>query len=329
MVNTPYVGEIWANTMLQNLRPSVGGFGARIVNRNFQSPGGTKADVVNAFRPLRDSVGTGLDTDLSSDAMPTFADVNSEIVRIPLERYLRYAVGIPFSVTLKSEHDIIRGYELICADTMVDQRNRILKLKLDENTDIPVVAGTTASPVTINKTNVIDFINEFHVRLMKNGAIMNNGQYRFVDTETQENVAYTGHPSQELETPGEAGQEAPGVLGSQVKTALPVLAVPSKIYSLIKAVQTKAGALTQEREFYGNVPIIGGFELVLDEGLDKGDYLQMYAGTRNLITEALTNGEHEIYSDPNRYRRILRGFMCYGAEVVNPDCGAVGYFTLA
>ena len=165
---------------------------------------------------------------------------------------------------------------------------------------------------------------------MKSGAIMENGTYRFVDLETQENVSEMAGQSTPLE--GE-GQDVPGPLGSQAKSALPVLAVPSAIYELIIEAATKSGELTQEKEFYGHVPVIRGFELVLDEALDKSKasvnpHLEILAATRNLVTEAFTTSRAEVIPDKDKYRDIRRGMIVYGVKVTNAKCGARGYFQL-
>ena len=142
-----------------------------------------------------------------------------------------------------------------------------------------------------------------------------------------ESIAELGGEQQALEIDG---QEAPGVIKSQVKTALPALGVPSKIYSLIRSAATEAGELTQEKEFYGHVPVIRGFEIILDEnldnsGLDSNPHMLIYAGTRNLVTEAMTAAITEEIPDADAYRKILRGYIVYGCAVTNANCGAKAF----
>src|SRR5699024_6305606 len=109
------------------------------------------------------------------------------------------------------------------------------------------------------------YLTKFRIQLMKTGAIMEYGKYRFVDEETQDNVSELS--GEQTAFDGEGG-EVPGVLGVQVREALPVLAVPGDLYELIIEADTKAGSRTEAKEFYGNVPVIRGFEIVLDESLD-------------------------------------------------------------
>lgn len=325
---TAFTTERWADKMLLTLKESEGGFAGRIVNHNFHNPGGDKADAVKVIRPDL-TVPAFLTT--AGYAMPTVKDANSTTLTINLDTPLRYAVGLPWEMQLKTEHDIERGYRLTCGDQMIQQRNALIQAALDAASGIPVVSGTAASPTALTVDNVLPMITKFRVQLMKVGAIMEYGTYRFVDVETQENASELAQAQTPLD--GE-GQEVPGVLGAQVKTALPVLAVDSAIYELIISAATKAGELTQDKEFYGHVPVIRGFELVLDEALNhSGDtsnkYHGMFAGTRNLVTEAFTASRAEIIPDQTNFRDILRGMIVYGCAVTNENCGARGYFSVA
>ena len=323
---TAFTTERWADKMLLTLKEAKGGFAGRIVNHNFHNPGGDKADAVKVINPNL-TVVNFLST--TGYAMPTVADAASTTLTINLDKPLRYAVGLPWEMQLKTEHDIEKGYRLTCEDQMVQQRNALVQAALDAASSIPVITGSAATPTALTTANVLQMISKFRVQLMKTGAIMENGTYRFVDVETQENVS-------ELEkdqTPLDGGEAVPGVLGAQVATALPVLAVDSAIYELIIEAATKAGELTENKEFYGHVPVIRGFELVLDEALNhSGDasnkYHGMFAGTRNLITEAFTASRAEVIPDQSNYRDILRGMIVYGCAVTNVNCGARGYFSI-
>ena len=324
---TAFTTERWADKMLLTLKEAKGGFAGRIVNHNFHNPGGDKADAVKVINPTLTVVNF-----LSSAgyAMPTVSDAASTTLTINLDKPLRYAVGLPWEMQLKTEHDIEKGYRLTCEDQMVQQRNALVQAALDAAASIPVVTGTAATPTALTVDNVLSIISKFRVQLMKTGAIMENGTYRFVDVETQENVSEL----EKAQTPLDGGEDVPGVLGAQVATALPVLAVDSAIYELIINAATKAGELTENKEFYGHVPVIRGFELVLDEALNhsadsSNKYHGMFAGTRNLITEAFTASRAEVIPDQANFRDILRGMIVYGCAVTNVNCGARGYFSVA
>ena len=56
---------------------------------------------------------------------------------------------------------------------------------------------------------------------------MEYGSYRFVDLEEQENQSELAGQAEPLDG---AGEQVPGPLSAQAKTALPVLGVPSAIY---------------------------------------------------------------------------------------------------
>ena len=306
---TAFTTERWAQKMLFTLKEAKGGFAARIVNHNFHNPGGDKADAVKVINPTLSVVGTA--TTAGMDMPAGYGDANSTTITINLDTPIRYAVGLPWEMQLKTEHDVEKGYRLACDDIVLQQRN-------------------AAAPVQITKDNVLGMLTKFRVQLMKTGAIMENGTYRFVDLEAQENASELAGEAEPLD--GE-GQQVPGPLGAQAKTALPVLAVPAAIYELIIEAATEAGLMTQDKEFYGHVPVIKGFELVLDEALDHlGDtankHLQIIAATRNLVTEAFTQSRAEVIPDATKYRDILRGMIVYGAKVTNPKCGAKGYFKL-
>lgn len=325
---TAFTTERWADKMLLTLKEAKGGFAGRIVNHNFHNPGGDKADAVKVINPNLTVVNF-----LSSAGytMPTVSDAASTTMTINLDKPLRYAVGLPWEMQLKTEHDIEKGYRLTCEDQMIQQRNALIQAALDAAAAIPVISGTAASPVALTAENVLSEISKYRVQFMKTGAIMEYGTYRFVDVETQENVSELAEGQTPLDG---GGQEVPGVLGAQVKTALPVLAVDSTIYSLIIEAATKSGELTQNKEFYGHVPVIRGFELVLDEALnhsaDSGNkYHGMFAGTRNLVTEAFTASRAEVIPDQSNYRDILRGMIVYGCAVTNVNCGARGYYSVA
>ena len=325
---TAFTTERWDQKMLFTLKEAKGGFAARVVNHNFHNPGGDRADAVKVINPDLSVVGTA--TAAGMDMPSGYGDANSTTITINLDTPIRYAVGLPWEMQLKTEHDVERGYRLACDDIVIQQRNAAVQKAIDDAVDIPIVSGTAAAPTQISAANVLSFLTKFRVHLMKSGAIMENGTYRFVDLETQENVSEMAGQSTPLE--GE-GQEVPGPLGSQAKTALPVLAVPSAIYELIIEAATKSGELTQEKEFYGHVPVIRGFELVLDEALDKSKaevnpHLEILAATRNLVTEAFTTSRAEVIPDKDKYRDILRGMIVYGVKVTNAKCGAKGYFTL-
>lgn len=325
---TAFTTERWAEKMLFTLKEAKGGFAGRIVNHNFHNPGGDRADAVKVINP--DITVVGKATTTGTD-MPTYNDANSSTITINLDTPIKYAVGLPWEMQLKTEHDIERGYRLLCDDLVIQQRNALVQAAIDAESNIPTVGtGTAASPTQITVDNVLSILSKFRVQLMKTGAIMENGTYQFVDLEEQENQSELSEPQEPLD--GE-GRDVPGPLGAQSRTALPVLAVPSAIYELIIEADTKAGSRTEAREFYGHVPVIRGFELVLDDALDHtGDasnkHLQIIAGTRNLVTEAFTQSRAEVIPDKDKYRDILRGMIVYGSKVTNPKCGARGYFKL-
>ena len=90
---------------------------------------------------------------------------------------------------------------------------------------------------------------------------------------------------------------------------------------------------TEDKEFFAHVPVVRGFEIVLDEALDhsadvSNPHLEVIAATRNLVTEAFTASRAEKLSDTTKYRDILRGMIVYGAKVTNEKCGARGYLKL-
>lgn len=325
---TAFTTERWAQKMLFTLKNAQGGFAARIVNHNFHNPGGDKADAVKVINPDLSVVGTA--TSSGMDMPSGYGNANSSTITINLDTPIRYAVGLPWEMQLKTEHDVEKGYRLACDDKVIQQRNAAVQAAIDAEASIPVVTGTAAAPVQITAENVLQQLTKFRVQLMKTGAIMEYGTYRFVDLETQENVSELAGEAEPLD--GE-GQQVPGPLGAQAKSALPVCAVPSAIYEMIIEAATKSGELTQEKEFYGHVPVVRGFELVLDEALDHTEdkanpNLQILVGTRNLVTEAFTTSRAELIPDKDLYRDILRGMIVYGCKVTNPKCGAKGYYKL-
>lgn len=325
---TAFTTERWAEKMLFTLKEAKGGFAARIVNHNFHNPGGDRADSVKVINPDISVVGTSTTAGMEMPA--GYGNANSSTITISLDKPIRYAVGLPWEMQLKTEHDVEKGYRLACDDIVLQQRNAAVQAAIDAEANIPVIAGSAAAPVEITKDNVLKFLTAFRVQLMKTGAIMENGTYRFVDLEEQSNQSELAGEATPLD--GE-GLQVPGPLGAQARTALPVAAVPSKIYEMIIEAATEAGTLTEAKEFYGHVPVVRGFELVLDEALDHttdeaNQHLQILVGTRNLVTEAFTTSRAEVIPDKDKYRDILRGMIVYGAKVTNPKCGAKGYFAL-
>lgn len=324
---TAFTTEEWAYKMLFTLKEAKGGFAGRIVNRNFHNNGGTEADAVKVINPDITVVGTATTT---GTAMPTFQDANSSTITINLDTPIKYAVGLPWEMQLKTMHDVEKGYKLLCGDMIIQQRNALVQKAIDAESDIPVIAGTAAAPVQITKDNVLGYLSQMLVQLMKVGAIMEDGHYSFVDLEEHENQAILNESQDPLD--GE-GQPVPGPIGEQVKRALPVLAVPANIYNLILDAHYEASGRTEAAEFYGHVPVVRGFEIVLDESLNHLDdasnkYLKVIAGTRNLVTEAFTRSKAETIPDKDFYRDILRGLIVYGCKVTQPKCGVVGYFKL-
>ena len=324
---TAFTTERWAQKMLFTLKEAKGGFAARVVNHNFHNPGGDKADAVKVINPTLTVV--GLDTTAGMD-MPIFKDAASETITINLDTPLKYAVGLPWEMQLKTEHDVEKGYRLTCDDMIIQQRNTQVMKAIDAAATIPVVTGTAAAPTEVTKANILGILTKIRLQLMKTGAIMENGTYRFVDLEEQENQSELAGEAEPMD--GE-GQQVPGPLGAQAKTALPVLGVPTAIYELIIEAATEAGMKTEDREFFAHVPVVRGFEIVLDEALDhSGDssnpHLEVIAATRNLVTEAFTASRAEKLPDATKYRDILRGMIVYGAKVTNEKCGARGYLKL-
>ena len=325
---TAFTTERWADKMLFTLKNAEGGFAARIVNHNFHNPGGDRADAVKVINPDISVVGTA--TSAGMDMPSGYGNANSSTITINLDTPIRYAVGLPWEMQLKTEHDVERGYRLACDDIVIQQRNKAVQAAIEAEANIPVVTGTAAAPVQITSSNVLQQLTKFRVQLMKTGAIMEYGTYRFVDLEEHSNQSELAGEAEPLD--GE-GQQVPGPLGAQAKSALPVCAVPSAIYEMIIEAATKSGELTQEKEFYGHVPVVRGFELVLDEALDHSKdavspNLQILVGTRNLVTEAFTTSRAELIPDKDLYRDILRGMIVYGCKVTNPKCGAKGYYKL-
>lgn len=324
---TAFTTEEWSRTLLFNLKTADYGFAARIVNHNFHNPGGTKADAVKVMRPLLNPIGTSITNDYK---MPTtFKDASSETLTINLNTPLKYAIGIPWEVQLKTEHDVIAGYRMAAEDMLVRLRGAAVNTAIATDATIPVISGTQSAPTYVTKDNILDILSKGYVQLMKTGAILEFGKYRFVDTEEKENTAELALDA----TPMEADGEQPaGILGNQVKTALPVCGCPADIYELIINAATQAGELTQTREFYGHVPVIRGFEIVMDESLnhmsdDTNKYSAIYMGTRNLVTEAMTDSRSEVIPDQDNYRDLLRGYIVYGCAVVQSQCGAKAFVT--
>lgn len=325
---TAFTTERWAQKMLFTLKNAEGGFAARIVNHNFHNPGGDRADAVKVINPDISVVGTA--TSAGMDMPSGYGNANSSTITINLDTPIRYAVGLPWEMQLKTEHDVERGYRLACDDIVIQQRNKAVQAAIEAEANIPVVTGTAAAPVQITAENVLQQLTKFRVQLMKTGAIMEYGTYRFVDLEEHSNQSELAGEAEPLD--GE-GQPVPGPLGAQAKSSLPVCAVPSAIYEMIIEAATRSGELTQEKEFYGHVPVVRGFELVLDEALDhtkssSNPNLQILVGTRNLVTEAFTTSRAELIPDKDLYRDILRGMIVYGCKVTNPKCGAKGYYKL-
>lgn len=324
---TAFTTERWAQKMLFTLKEAKGGFAARVVNHNFHNPGGDKADAVKVINPTLTVV--GLDTTAGMD-MPQFNDAASETITINLDTPLKYAVGLPWEMQLKTEHDVEKGYRLTCDDMVLQQRNTQVMKAIDAAATIPVVTGTAAAPTDATKANILQILTKIRLQLMKTGAIMENGTYRFVDLEEQENQSELAGQAEPLDG---AGEQVPGPLGAQAKTALPVLGVPAALYELIIEAATEAGMRTEDKEFFGHVPVVRGFEIVLDETLDhSGDntnpHLELIAATRNLVTEAFTASRAEKLPDATKYRDILRGMIVYGAKVTNAKCGARAYLKL-
>lgn len=324
---TAFTTERWAQKMLFTLKEAKGGFAARVVNHNFHNPGGDKADAVKVINPTLTVV--GLATTAGMD-MPTFNDAASETITINLDTPLKYAVGLPWEMQLKTEHDVEKGYRLTCDDMIIQQRNAQVMKAIDAAATIPVVTGTAAAPTEVTKANILQILTKIRLQLMKTGAIMENGTYRFVDLEEQENQSELAGQAEPLDG---AGEQVPGPLGAQAKTALPVLGVPATLYELIIEAATEAGMRTEDKEFFGHVPVVRGFEIVLDETLDhSGDtanpHLELIAATRNLVTEAFTASRAEKLPDATKYRDILRGMIVYGAKVTNAKCGARAYLKL-
>lgn len=324
---TAFTTERWAQKMLFTLKEAKGGFAARVVNHNFHNPGGDKADAVKVINPTLTVV--GLDTTAGMD-MPQFNDATSETITINLDTPLKYAVGLPWEMQLKTEHDVEKGYRLTCDDMVLQQRNTQVMKAIDAAATIPVVTGTAAAPTEVTKANILQILTKIRLQLMKTGAIMENGTYRFVDLEEQENQSELAGQAEPLDG---AGEQVPGPLGAQAKTALPVLGVPAALYELIIEAATEAGMRTEDKEFFGHVPVVRGFEIVLDETLDHSadtvnPHLELIAATRNLVTEAFTASRAEKLPDATKYRDILRGMIVYGAKVTNDKCGARAYLKL-
>lgn len=324
---TAFTTERWAQKMLFTLKEAKGGFAARVVNHNFHNPGGDKADAVKVINPTLTVV--GLDTTAGMD-MPQFNDAASETITINLDTPLKYAVGLPWEMQLKTEHDVEKGYRLTCDDMVLQQRNAQVMKAIDATATIPVVTGTAAAPTEVTKANILQILTKIRLQLMKTGAIMENGTYRFVDLEEQENQSELAGQAEPLDG---AGEQVPGPLGAQAKTALPVLGVPAALYELIIEAATEAGMRTEDKEFFGHVPVVRGFEIVLDETLDHSadaanPHLELIAATRNLVTEAFTASRAEKLPDATKYRDILRGMIVYGAKVTNAKCGARAYLKL-
>lgn len=324
---TAFTTERWAQKMLFTLKEAKGGFAARVVNHNFHNPGGDKADAVKVINPTLTVV--GLEAAAGMD-MPTFNDAASDTITINLDTPIKYAVGLPWEMQLKTEHDVERGYRLTCDDMVLQQRNTLVQKAIDDAATIPIVTGTAAAPTVVTKDNILGILTKIRVQLMKTGAIMENGTYRFVDLEAQENQSELAGQAEPLDG---AGEQVPGPLGAQAKTALPVLGVPTALYELIIEAATEAGMKTEDKEFFAHVPVVRGFEIVLDEALDHtadaaNKHLQMIAATRNLVTEAFTASRAEKLPDTTKYRDILRGMIVYGAKVTNAKCGARAYVKL-
>ena len=324
---TAFTTEIWSKTLLMNLKNAEGGFAARIVNHNFHNPGGTKADSVKAIKPSITAIGTATTT---GNAMPTYNNADSTTVTINLNTPIKYAVGLPWELQLKTEHDVINGYMMTAEDICYRIRSQKIVEKLDEAVDIPAVAGTVDAPVVVTKDNILEILTKLYVQLLSTGAILDYGTYRFVDTEDKQ-VTETALDTTPMEMEGD---QPAGVLNTQIKTDLPVLGCPAAIYELIINAATKAGELTQEKEFYGNVKVVRGFKIVLDNLFDKSKaevnpHYVVYAGTRNAVTEAMTDSRSEVLPDKDEYRDILRGLIVYGAEVVQPLCAARAFLKLA
>lgn len=324
---TAFTTERWAQKMLFTLKEAKGGFAARVVNHNFHNPGGDKADAVKVINPTLTVV--GLDTTAGMD-MPQFNDAASETITINLDTPLKYAVGLPWEMQLKTEHDVEKGYRLTCDDMIIQQRNTQVMKAIDAAATIPVVTGTAAAPTGVTKANILQILTKIRLQLMKTGAIMEDGTYRFVDLEEQENQSELAGQAEPLDG---AGEQVPGPLGAQAKTALPVLGVPAALYELIIEAATEAGMRTEDKEFFGHVPVVRGFEIVLDETLDHSadsanSHLELIAATRNLVTEAFTASRAEKLPDATKYRDILRGMIVYGAKVTNAKCGARAYLKL-
>lgn len=324
---TAFTTERWAQKMLFTLKEAKGGFAARVVNHNFHNPGGDKADAVKVINPTLNVV--VLATTAGMD-MPAFKDAASETITINLDTPLKYAVGLPWEMQLKTEHDVEKGYRLTCDDMILQQRNAQVMKAIDAAATIPVVTGTAAAPTEVTKENILQILTKIRLQLMKTGAIMENGTYRFVDLEEQENQSELAGQAEPLDG---AGEQVPGPLGAQAKTAIPVLGVPAALYELIIEAATKAGMRTEDKEFFGHVPVVRGFEIVLDETLDHSadslnPHLELIAATRNLVTEAFTASRAEKLPDATKYRDILRGMIVYGAKVTNAECGARAYLKI-
>lgn len=325
---TAFTTERWAQKMLFTLKEAKGGFAARVVNHNFHNPGGDKADAVKVINPTLNVV-VGLATTAGMD-MPEFKDAASETITINLDTPLKYAVGLPWEMQLKTEHDVEKGYRLTCDDMILQQRNAQVMKAINADADIPVVIGNAAAPTIVTKENILQILTKIRLQLMKTGAIMENGTYRFVDLEEQENQSELAGQAEPLDG---AGEQVPGPLGAQAKTAIPVLGVPAALYELIIEAATKAGMRTEDKEFFGHVPVVRGFEIVLDETLDHSandvnPHLELIAATRNLVTEAFTASRAEKLPDATKYRDILRGMIVYGAKVTNAKCGARAYLQI-
>lgn len=268
-------------------------------------------DKVRISLPNAENVTVAITAD-TTDVCPVPGKVNPTQKTLEINNIATFSLKFSDVDQVQSQYNLLDGYSAIAMQKLGDLKDKQVMVALIKAvTNADNMIGTAATPQTVTKDDIYDYLVDARVALTNAGALNGNGFYSF-----------------------KGNQE-------EMEFLAPVYTCTPKIFGLmLKSTQlTHPTANADQVIERGQKSMMAGFEIDQDtvlttitatEVTDLAAGAQVgIAATKMAVTYANQYTKVEKLRDPDCFADIVRGLELYGFAVIHPECAVITYFALA
>lgn len=305
-----FIPEIYAKKLAREVKKYTQ-FIERNCNREWEGDIKAFGDKVRISLPNAENVSVAI-TANTTDVCPVPGKVEPTQKTLEINNIATFSLKFSDIDQVQSQYNLLDGYSAIAMQKLGDLKDKqVMEALIKAVTKADNMIGTAATPQTVTKDDIYDYLVDARVALTNAGALNGNGFYSF-----------------------KGNQE-------EMEFLAPVYTCTPKIFGLmLKSTQlTHPTANADQVIERGQKSMMAGFEIDQDtvlttitatEVADLAEGAQIgIAATKMAVTYANQYTKVEKLRDPDCFADIVRGLELYGFAVIHPECAVITYFTLA